>query len=556
MIEWVSPIPAIAPIQPRPLDINPALNPWILFAGAVIAAVSVLYLYTAQQKIARRGIVNLLMSIRIVLVLMVIALLLGPVRQWAHTRHSSGTLYLLLDQSQSMRQKDIHATDAELLAWADALGYLPHEFRPAPVTTDLNRLISLRQDLDYFRAASQHLSADAQNTRDRQTLATQLDQWQQDLGSCAAELNGDPQVKRLAPDVPGSLQLAANSVAKNITSIQTSGSGSRAPWVWTKIIGALICTGAFIFLLVRRQSFVSKKFVQAVPSICITLALMALVLGAWAAIQWPHAREFAARSGRSFEVQTLDNKADISWQSLIESLGKAITQIAPIANTADKDFVARHGSDQRVRDALGKVKSMTRAQLALAALAADSKHTLKSLAEMMGRQDVSVVPFGDHNSVASPGKNDLQAAIHTALQDEGGKNTDIASALRFVAEQAGEDASVLVVSDGRQNIGTEPEAPAQFLASRGTRVFTLMLGSHQLARDAAVDHVDAPRLGLFRRSGHHLPGHQAGWSTRAECDGAAAARQPGGRHASAVSKDRSGKDSPSPDGSSTQGRNL
>jgi hypothetical protein len=75
---------------------------------------------------------------------------------------------------------------------------------------------------------------------------------------------------------------------------------------------------------------------------------------------------------------------------------------------------------------------------------------------------------------------------------EDGQNTDIASALKFVSEQVGEDSTVLVISDGRQNVGSEPQAPAQSLAARGTRVFTLMLGSRQLARDAAVDHVDAP----------------------------------------------------------------
>jgi len=59
-------------------------------------------------------------------------------------------------------------------------------------------------------------------------------------------------------------------------------------------------------------------------------------------------------------------------------------------------------------------------------------------------------------------------------------------------QQLGEDSTVLVVSDGRQNIGSNPEEPAQFLASRGARVFTLTVGSHQTAHDAAVDHIDAP----------------------------------------------------------------
>ena len=61
-----------------------------------------------------------------------------------------------------------------------------------------------------------------------------------------------------------------------------------------------------------------------------------------------------------------------------------------------------------------------------------------------------------------------------------------------MTDQVGEDSTVVVVSDGRQNVGSEPQGPAQFLASRGTRVFTLAMGSHQTVRDAAVEHVDAP----------------------------------------------------------------
>ena len=50
----------------------------------------------------------------------------------------------------------------------------------------------------------------------------------------------------------------------------------------------------------------------------------------------------------------------------------------------------------------------------------------------------------------------------------------------------------MLVSDGRINDGGDPTDAAQRLADRGVTVYTLGLGSRQVAPDAAVDSIDAP----------------------------------------------------------------
>ena len=483
---------AATPIRPRPFDINPALSPWVLFLGAILAAAAVVYLYSAQQKIAQRGIVNSLTAIRVLLILLVIVLLLGPVRQWARTRHSNGTLWVLLDESMSMRQKDSQSTDVERLRWADALGYLPADLRPAKVVVSANRLTALRDDLEHYRSDADHLIGDQTDTRQREALAAHLVDWKTKLTSVADDLGNEPKVKQLAADVPSSLHQSADTVAKSIVLIQAGEKPRRDFWVWPIVGAAVIALLAAIFVWMRRARFRSPRLVHAAPSICMALALLALFLGGWAAYEWPDAESLAAERAAPDRLQIVQDKTNLPWQALHDTLSKAVTQIQPIASGAEKDFLDAHRADPRLQEALNKVKPLGRSDLAYAALTSGSSHSLKSLAEMMGREDVKLVPFGDHTGISTPEKSELDQTLRNVLHDPRGQNTDIAGALKFVTDQVGEDSTVLVVSDGRQNVGTEPEAPAQALAARGTRVFTLALGSHQTARDAAVDHVDAP----------------------------------------------------------------
>src|SRR5205807_3350756 len=164
----------------------------------------------------------------------------------------------------------------------------------------------------------------------------------------------------------------------------------------------------------------------------------------------------------------------VPWQAVHDSLSSAISSLAPMAEKAGSDFLRDHGADPRVRQALAKVTQLSRAELAYAALTGKSARGLKAIADELGKQDVKVVRFGDRTQLVTPEKRELDKTIKEALAPAG-QNTDIAAGLRFVGEQLGPDSSVLLVSDGRQNVGPDPEDPAQFLASRGARVFTLAI---------------------------------------------------------------------------------
>ncbi len=209
----------------------------------------------------------------------------------------------------------------------------------------------------------------------------------------------------------------------------------------------------------------------------------AIGLIGWAALQWPVTAETET---------SLQQNAEIPWQLLHDELATAITQLSAIADDASRKFLAQNGSDPRLQSALARVSEMDRAALALAAVTGKSNHQLKGLPEIMNRQDIKVIPFGDRTQIATPEKNNLQEMMRKVLTTPDAPSTDISAALKLVCEQSAADSTVLIVSDGQQNAGSEPEIPARFLSSRGTRVFSLCLGSHELVRDAAVDHVDAP----------------------------------------------------------------
>ncbi|HXE52212.1 MAG TPA: hypothetical protein VN541_04320, partial [Tepidisphaeraceae bacterium] len=85
-------------------DFSPAVSPWLLVPGIVLSVAAIAWLYLAQRRIGSTAVVATLTVIRIVLVLLVLAMLLAPARQWTLSRHSSGTLWLLVDQSGSMKQ--------------------------------------------------------------------------------------------------------------------------------------------------------------------------------------------------------------------------------------------------------------------------------------------------------------------------------------------------------------------------------------------------------------------------------------------------------------------
>lgn len=398
------------PLVSRSWAFNPAVSPWLLAPGALLAVAAVIYLYRAQQTIASRAIVMTLTIVRTLLVLLVAALLLGPAFQWSRGRHSGGTLWVLADQSLSMRQTDPQSTPLERLRWADALGYLPSELPVNRLHVQVARLAALHDDVEYFKSRAASMLDDQKGQQRVAELTVSMSEWAAKLDQVIDAIGKDP---------------AAQGRANFIEELHRS-------------------------------------------------SLMA-----------------AQAASRLKSIKPEDAGSALPSQALHDSLSAAITALRQRADEADAALLREHASDPTVQEALARVKPLSRADLAYAALTGKSSRGLQSLAEQMSRQDVKIVRFGDSTQLMTPDNGQTSDALKKALTP-GGQNTDIAAALRFVGEQVGEDSTVLIVSDGRQNVGANPEEPAQFLASRGARVFSLAIGSHETARDAAVDHVDAP----------------------------------------------------------------
>ena len=186
---------------------------------------------------------------------------------------------------------------------------------------------------------------------------------------------------------------------------------------------------------------------------------------------------------------------DVPWKEMEGALDAAANTLRPMADAADQRLLAEKGSDAKVVEALDKVGKMTRAQLAQAVLTEKPKLGGEGIIDLVPRQTTKVVTFADAPEPVAVGPaRDLPAALKAAAGKPDGQSTNLAAALRHVYDQLGQDepASVVVVSDGRHNMGGDLIEPARLLASRGVRVFTVAMGSTQRAADAAVEQIDAP----------------------------------------------------------------
>ncbi|CAA9378309.1 MAG: hypothetical protein AVDCRST_MAG64-445 [uncultured Phycisphaerae bacterium] len=186
--------------------------------------------------------------------------------------------------------------------------------------------------------------------------------------------------------------------------------------------------------------------------------------------------------------------ADVPWAETVKRIDAALAVLRPLSDQADQNFINEKQGDQAVQDALAKVAERKRIELAVSALTEKSKNGKTGLIDVIPRQNTKVVGFADvPQAVTTNDPAKLPDLIKTGLKPTG-HSTNLAGALQWVNEQIGEDerASVVVVSDGRQNHGGDLVEPARLLASRDVRVFTVGIGSDQVAADATVEQVDAP----------------------------------------------------------------
>ncbi len=116
------------------------------------------------------------------------------------------------------------------------------------------------------------------------------------------------------------------------------------------------------------------------------------------------------------------------------------------------------------------------------------------LHDLAKQYTLRIASFSDKTqSAGTVDESSLHDTLRAALVPSG-QATNIASALQFVAEQipGDEAASIILVTDGRNNLGSDPTSPARNLAARNVHVYGLLIGSHELSPDAAVELVDFP----------------------------------------------------------------
>jgi len=367
------------------LTFDPAFNGFLLLLLCAAVGVMIFYLYREQQKIASRRIVHWLTAIRIALVALLMLLLLRPLRQWASTSNTGGSLWVLIDQSLSMKQTDPEASKIEQLRSAEAIGYLAADMRPSKLDRLTAQLIALRSELQYVQTSS-----------DASEQGPQIKRWVDQLDELATNIEKDPQGH-------------ADDVAPVVADLRAASAQSSTP-----------------------------------PDASV--------------------------------------------------LARDIVKLQAAADRADTDFLNQSGNDPRVQQALAKVGALRRADVAYAALTKPSQQLSRSLADVLESQDTKIVPFtGSQQILDASDKSALPGILRSASEPVGG-STDIADALKFVGDQIAnsDEASILLVSDGRANDGGDLIEPARRLAAHGARLFTLAVGSRQVACDAAVESIDAP----------------------------------------------------------------
>lgn len=394
----------------RSFTADPAISPWLLAPGVILVGAMILLLYRAQRRAASHRLVAVLTFVRLALIVLTFALLFRPVWVWSQISSNPPTLWVLIDQSQSMAQVDRQATPAEQLHWADALGSVDHGKTFSHLDSSIARLSAFHDDLPNLRKELAAPSQASGNLAVEQRIA-RADDWVDRLNSTLDGISRS--VGRPTPDLRD-LLIDARSASK-------------------------------------------------------------------------HLREtIAAPAARP---TSRDRASDAVWQRLSSVLENLFVQVQPVARQADDNFVRTLAGDSNAKTALQKIADSRRADLSFAALM-----KIPRMREALASHRTGIIAFGVEPKVLRADDGiDPSAAIKSAVEPIDSA-TDLAGALRFVSDriEEGDPASVLLISDGRQTVGGDAADAAHHLAARGVRVFTLAVGSRQLAPDAAVEAIDAP----------------------------------------------------------------
>ena len=201
-------------------------------------------------------------------------------------------------------------------------------------------------------------------------------------------------------------------------------------------------------------------------------------------------------SGVKSAVNLHEADGAVDWGTIQGDLAHVAGDLAKVSADSDAAFARDHAAD--ASSATARLTGMTRADLAQAFVTNKERRpgSDSSVADLISKYRVRIATFADSaQTTAAIDPATFPDALHSALA--GGANThstNLVSGLQAISEQIapGQPAAILVISDGRHNAGGDPTEPARLLASRGARVYGLLVGSHEVSPDAAVEQIDAP----------------------------------------------------------------
>ncbi len=203
---------------------------WVLWPMLLISVALVVYLYRAQLVLASKKIIIMLTILRVALLALVALLIFQPALQWVSTQRTSGSLWLLLDQSTSMAMTDPQSSALERLRWAGALGKLPGSIQPSGMSAIAAKIRMARGNL----AAAQ---PDASMLRDRagddqhNPFVKKLQDIRQYLGGISDEINGtDPQAGTSRQNVRKVIQQIDQAVTDTMSASSMGDANARIPW--------------------------------------------------------------------------------------------------------------------------------------------------------------------------------------------------------------------------------------------------------------------------------------------------------------------------------------
>ncbi len=410
------------------LSLAPVISLWLLVPGVFILVGLSIYLYQEQRRIAAGSTVFLLTLVRAGLIALLALLFLQPAFKWTQTRTTLGTLWLVVDQSPSMQTPDPQALPAERLHWAEGQGLLD-------LRKPTDRPDALAAKIHALTGEFEALAPASSSTDPRDSIlafAKAVSDWVSESDQVIAETDAAaPHLNTLANDPGGANQ----------------GAGAAA----LDALGQARSLAQLALSPIRASSTLEE---------------------ANAALQ--------------------ENRVSID-----HALALAQTALQTASAAADRVFLRDNATEPALASATARVTNVSRGDLAYGFLAGDDARAAKSLAELAKKYHLRVASFADKPQAVGLGGGIDPSAIPDTLKAAlapAGQSTNIDTALQYVSEQIATDeaASVVILTDGRNNVPGDPSSPARNLAARGVKVYGLLAGSHEVSPDAAVEQVDAP----------------------------------------------------------------